>query len=488
MPGSVTILQVSDLHRDPRNPIRNDALLTSLESDRDRYTKGDPRIPSPDILIVSGDVVQGAAPGTDHYEAVLAEQHGEALDFLGALTDRFLEGRRDRVVIVPGNHDVSACHATESFRRVDVEQGRNTDLVGELFRPESPVRWSWKDFSLFEIGDKQRYAERMAPFAAFYRAFYQGAREFDLDPAKQFAIFDFPQFDLTVAGLSSCHTNDIFNKQGAVHPACIASVGEALRQPRYNGRLRIAVWHHNTEGLPMQTDYMDPGVLQNLIDCGFGIGFHGHQHRPQFLDTRFRYGGKSKITVISAGTLCGSASYRHGRAYNLVELNVAARSGRLHVREMLNDNAQNLQLPIWGRRVLEHEASPYSKFTFDPPPEPLVPTHAATATLVQAQQLMDKGEPEEAASLLGPLASQDELARRLLLECLLTLHETLRVVKVFDPPTSEVEALALMDALWSEKEHERLRALLADPLVAESVDGAVIELRTKYRARLTRDE
>src|ERR1700704_2285578 len=99
----------------------------------------------------------------------------------------------------------------------------------------------------------------------------------------------------------------------------------------------------------MQFDYMDPGILQNLIDNGFSLGFHGHQHRPQFLDTRFRYGTNRKITVISAGTLCGGPSFPHGRAYNVVELDTDTRTGRLFVREMQN---HNLSLPIWGRRAL----------------------------------------------------------------------------------------------------------------------------------------
>jgi hypothetical protein len=46
MPKRVTILQISDLHRDPHNPIRNDALLTSLENDRRRYTAENPAITS----------------------------------------------------------------------------------------------------------------------------------------------------------------------------------------------------------------------------------------------------------------------------------------------------------------------------------------------------------------------------------------------------------------------------------------------------------
>src|SRR3989344_8880761 len=115
----------------------------------------------------------------------------------------------------------------------------------------------------------------------------------------------------------------------------------------------------------MQFDYMNPGTLQNLIDSGFSLGFHGHQHRPQFRDTRFRYGSDQLITVISAGTLCGSASYRFGRAYNIIELNVATLTGRLHLREMQNDD---LQCPIWGRRSLPAETAGFLAFNYDPPP------------------------------------------------------------------------------------------------------------------------
>ena len=80
------------------------------------------------------------------------------------------------------------------------------------------------------------------------------------------------------------------------------------------------MWHHNTEGSPAQSDYMDASILQNLIDSGFSVGLHGHQHRPRCFDTRFNYGGNARLSVISAGTLCGSSSSRFGRAYNLIEL------------------------------------------------------------------------------------------------------------------------------------------------------------------------
>ena len=114
---SVSILQISDLHRERLSPIRNDVLLNSLENDRTRYATGRDSAPirSPDIIVVSGDIIRGVPPGTDDYEAKLGQQHQEALQFLTALTDRLLGGDRKRLVLVPGNHDVSACHFIQSL-------------------------------------------------------------------------------------------------------------------------------------------------------------------------------------------------------------------------------------------------------------------------------------------------------------------------------------------------------------------------------------
>src|SRR5437870_2400034 len=107
----ISILHISDLHRNPDSPIRNDALLGSLENDRQRYTmKEDPLVRPPDIIIVSGDIIQGVPPGTIDVDEKLREQYGEALDFLGQAADLLVAGDRQRVVLVPGNHDVSACH------------------------------------------------------------------------------------------------------------------------------------------------------------------------------------------------------------------------------------------------------------------------------------------------------------------------------------------------------------------------------------------
>jgi predicted MPP superfamily phosphohydrolase len=480
----LSILHISDLHRDPNNPIGNEVLLDSLENDRRRYTMEEmPNVQCPNLIIASGDIIQGVRPDAPDADIRLRHQYAEALDFLNRLTERLLDGDKRRVVVVPGNHDVSTHHFFNSLQRIDIALDRKKEIVKQLFSRNSSLRWSWADFQLYEIANTDLYLQRFAAFSEFYENFYEGARTYPLDPSNQFDTFDIPEFNLIIVGFNSCHNNDIFNRQGDIHPDCISGAGMKVREPHYQNRLRVAVWHHNTEGLPNQSDYMDPDILQNLIDRGFSLGFHGHQHRPQFLDTRFRHEGNRRITVISAGTLCGGASFRFGRAYNVVELDTEQLTGLLHLREMQNDN---LQLPIWGRRSLPPNSGSYVEFQFDQAPEPLVRTDVYTTALGEAQNHYDRAEYRKAAEILVRLVQSDQLARRLLLDCFGQLGDMAAIITHFDPPASATETIYLLDALWNEGSHDRLRQIIGESIIANSSDASVIEMRNKYTARLKR--
>ena len=67
---TLSVLHISDLHRDPANPIGNKILLESLERDRDHYTtKEDPQIAPPNFIIVSGDILPSSPLSTGHHPA-----------------------------------------------------------------------------------------------------------------------------------------------------------------------------------------------------------------------------------------------------------------------------------------------------------------------------------------------------------------------------------------------------------------------------------
>lgn len=482
---TLSILHISDLHRDPENPISNTVLLDSLERDRDRYVSNEETcIEPPNFIIVSGDIVHGVKYLTSDADSKIRRQYDEALDFLNNISARFVDGDKQRVIVVPGNHDVSDHVFRQSIRPVDVTPEKKKAVVAEIFRPNSDVRWSWEELATYKIVNHELYDMRFSAFSEFYSAFYEGNRSYSIDPTKQFDIVNVPDMGIVVAGFSSCYNNDTLNRQGSIHPECIAQVGTHLRAFSLKSEpIRIAVWHHNVEGQPIKSDYMDPEVVQSLIDSGFSLGFHGHQHKPQFLGVRFRYSLNRKMTIISAGTLCGGAAFRFGRSYNVVEISTQENKGCLHVREMQNDN---LQTPIWGPCSMPPTNKSYLDFTFAPPPRLFAESSRTTTALAEAREKYDLGNYGLAAEILKQISTREPLARRLLLDCLIRLDDKSGIVAIFDPPSSPAEAIALMDALWATSERGHLARILKSNFVTASEDPSVLEMRDKYKARLQR--
>jgi predicted MPP superfamily phosphohydrolase len=55
----VTILHISDLHRNEDGKVTNDQLFSSLMLDADNYSKTDTDdLPRPSVIIVSGDLIR----------------------------------------------------------------------------------------------------------------------------------------------------------------------------------------------------------------------------------------------------------------------------------------------------------------------------------------------------------------------------------------------------------------------------------------------
>ena len=166
MPTSV--LHVSDLHRDSGSQLSTAALLDSLRRDRERYVR-DEAIPAPDLAIISGDIVYGVKANEVDADAKLEAQYNEAYDFLVQLADTFFGGRRERVVIVPGNHDVSLPHVHRATTIVDIpaDAAQRAMLSQQLSAANSTLRWDWADLTARRIINLDEYHRRLAPFANF---------------------------------------------------------------------------------------------------------------------------------------------------------------------------------------------------------------------------------------------------------------------------------------------------------------------------------
>lgn len=474
-----TILHISDLHRDQGSKLTNDSLLESLRLDMNRYVAEG--ISSPDAALVSGDIVYGVTSSDASNDALLKCQYDEAHAFLVRLADTFFDGDRERVVLVPGNHDVSHPHVLRAtaVESLPDDTGKRALLAEQLTSEGTHWRWDWARFELRRVVDHDLYRRRMEPFADFYSTFYEGRRTFSLDPRLQFALHDFPELGIAVIGLSSCCENDLFNRSGGIHPDCVAGATRAGADIARRGRILIAMWHHNLAGGPRDSDYVDTEFLQMLMDGGIVVGLHGHQHRTQFLEHRFTADRKRAIAVISAGTLCGgphSLPPGRMRAYNLVELDTAARSGKVHMRDMRNDS---FSMPIWGAGYVSDFGGSNMAFELSAPLGAESPIHAAG----EAVELLRKGNAREAIAVVRHYV-QDPYARRVTVEALLSLNDWEGVRDFCTPPQSSSEIVAMCEALYELGDRGGLREFLNSTAVASSTDAAVRQSIEQARARL----
>lgn len=468
--ANTTILHISDLHRDSSSRITSAALLESLRRDRERYISSG--IPTPAIAIVSGDIVQGVSPTDADGDAKLSAQYEEAYEFLVALAELFFDNDRERIVLVPGNHDVSLPHVERASIVVDLpdEMEQRSILAQQLRQDGTLLRWDARKFNVRRIVDVSTYDKRFEPYSIFYSRFYNGRRSFPLDPAAQFSIHDFPTLGIVVAGLSSCFENDSYNPTGRIHPDCVARATLQVSAITRRGRIGMAVWHHSVQGGPKDTDYVDADILQSLMDGEFSVAMHGHQHRPQLLEHRFTPDKRRGIVVLSSGTLCGGPGTLptgRMRSYNLVVLDTTSNKGTLHVRDMKNNDFCS---PVWGAAYVAEFSGSSIEFA--------IPTVATKAPLFQitaeADAQLRRGNSSEAYTMLSPYMS-DPLARRVATVALESLQDWIEVIRVLNPPEAPNEFVLLCDAYYELGRLAELRNLISSPFATSSADAGVAQ-------------
>jgi 3',5'-cyclic AMP phosphodiesterase CpdA len=132
-----SVLHISDLHRDLTDEVNNSWLLDSIENDFANYGTQSPPIRLPSVCIVSGDLVYGVNARNPKFAAEIKRQYSQAEEFLIGLADRFFGGDREKVVIIPGNHDVCYPEVISSAQRIDLPASSEDkkQLVSEYFRP-----------------------------------------------------------------------------------------------------------------------------------------------------------------------------------------------------------------------------------------------------------------------------------------------------------------------------------------------------------------
>ncbi|MES1242793.1 MAG: pentapeptide repeat-containing protein [Acidobacteriota bacterium] len=255
VPGrTITIVHLSDLrfgwrHRfgslaPPTVDDTFEALTASVHEDIGRVHDERGAAVEPDLLVLSGDLTEGARPS----------EFRDVLRFADNLA-RGLGLGRQRVVLVPGNRDVSrdACAAYFSNCRAEERE------------PVPPFWPKWRFF------------------AGLFRDFYKDHPGASFNEHRPWSLFEVPDLKVMIAGLNSTQAETHEEHLGWIGAEQLRWFAGELEQARHAGWLRIAVLHHDPHGAPTRPEESlhDADGLAEVLAPQVSLALHGHAHRGE---------------------------------------------------------------------------------------------------------------------------------------------------------------------------------------------------------------
>ena len=474
-----SILHLSDLHRDTLEEPDSNSLLYSLERDFKRFSNIAPEIYLPNICVVSGDLIAGSQKVGDEAYHEIQAQYEQTKNFLVEIANVFFAGDREKIVIVPGNHDVCREDVRKCIEKIPTPSNKQDirKLRKLAYSQSSNIRWSWDELCFYKIVDEEKYKKRFSFFSAMYSEFYQGKRNYSLEPSEQWDIFDFKEQGISIGTINSCFNNDQFRQAGEINSTALTHMCRAMKEPKRGGWLLAATWHHNLSGPPTREDYVSPSFLQILMETDIGLGMHGHQHSPECFEEKNRYGGeKRRITIISASTLCsGSHHLQSGipRSYNVIEIDKENQIGRVHQRAMMGEDIKH---PTWGSGTFLQTQTPFVDFT------PVFPKDVRPSDLDlnimigNAEKFISQQQWDDAISLLEQ-HREHEVARVFLIKALENIDDNEKIVELISPPKTIPEVILVggaIERLWNK---ELAQIFLSYPIVHNSNDASIRQIK-----------
>ena len=457
-----TLLHISDLHRTSTPRLDNDELLSAILSDTKRWEEEG--IPYPEVIIVSGDLIQGTSVDHPNPDSEIARQYAEVGAFLQQLTNEVVDSDPSRVIIVPGNHDVHWSRALQAMSPLETSpDGINV----KAFEANSTIRWNWKEQKAYEIVDRDVYESRFEHFRLFQAKFYASLNPSPLVQNNDIVRIEYPSLGLVVVGFASWHGNDCFCHIGEIDTKALATARELLQDSR--APVAIAVWHHGVVGGPHAHDYMDVRIVHRLIDFGFSVGLHGHHHYAGAAPFELRLPNLTSMAVVGAGSLAvGDRELPMGerRQFNIVEIDPGSETVTTHVRAMSSagvftgshrdDFGGNTSVTL----PLRHS-----------PARPKGPT--VMQRLDDAMTAESLGLHEEALNLLPSISSDHQHPiRQIEIKALEGLERQEDLLRLLNPPQNQDEAVKIISVLLDCGRLDDAEARL--PAMSHLIDQAVL--------------
>jgi len=216
----------------------------------------------PDLMILTGDLAEWGMP--DEFKNVLEFIEGVA---------ELLNLNRDRVIIVPGNHDVNRKACESYFLRCEANQEKPVPPFGE--------KW-------------QHY------YDCLFKKFYKERHSISFSDEQPWTLFEIPDLKVVVAGLNSTmaesHKDD--DHYGYIGESQLKWFADKLEVFKAKGWLRIGALHHNIRRGPVADDenLRDADDLNRILGNVFNLILHGHTHdgKTDFLNP--------KVPILATGS------------------------------------------------------------------------------------------------------------------------------------------------------------------------------------------
>lgn len=268
---SITVLHISDLQFGRHHRFGNlaagdpdaqfDSLLTRLQDNLFTLQEQEPGW-EPDVIVVSGDLAEWG----------MRSEFSDAFEFLEQLTTG-LGLSRDRVAVVPGNHDLNRKLCEAHFSECEADE-----------RPPSPP-----------------YARKWEPYLRRFEEFYEDAPEITFTVEEPWSLWEIEDLNLVIAGLNSTmresHRDE--DHYGWVGDGQLRWFAERLEVYAEKEWFRLGVVHHNPARGPVADDenLRDADRLAALLAPSLNLLLHGHTH-----DGKISWLGDAPLPVLSTGS------------------------------------------------------------------------------------------------------------------------------------------------------------------------------------------
>jgi len=291
--GLLNWLHLSDLHFRSTISTGSQVLLDSLLEDIQRRSVIDRSLEKIDLVFVTGDLSFSGQ----------SEEYKHALEFLDKLVS-VIRVRRDRIFIVPGNHDVCRSRVVPTASKALLT---DRTLVDKVCKDPMSV-------ALFQ-----------GRFVPFHDALTKGFSHLIPDEG-YLCFFRGKQINgrfVSISGFNTAWSSSEDNEYGKLTLG-ETQVRAALAARDRKASLNVALFHHPLEWM----QEFDRENCAPLLRNQFDVVLHGHAHRTSLLSL----GSPSGQT-----TLLGAGACDQGRelpnAYNYVRINLDSRKGTVYLRE-----------------------------------------------------------------------------------------------------------------------------------------------------------